>query len=603
MSATQTSIHDLESEILSMTLDTISLAISEQSIIELSTTINKASRHSGLIKEEVKVPRQSISDMVLVEENSGKIVTSQPNCYQGNPEGCQAILEDVDNGRHVMVEATHPTSDMVVMGESNGKNVTSQPKCHQGDPEHKAMQIATVSREDQEGQKKTRHQENLEILGRFLKLKQGGYEGVFFSTSIPSEEGEVEERVKKMAIRLAMVSLREWMLSGVNSLVKGDYCGAFEESSFKSVAKFILRVFDLEDIERVFSFDELAAEYKRFYDEILVPLKSDENPFRLVAERKIKFDRFPLLREPDIGCILDKYCDLKHCGLHLKDEIGFLVCLMRLGPDQYFKHCFKERCHGRFVEMARTVLLHYVPLQEDIKMHAILDYVVCSCGRTVNGFLHEAISDAVGKLTKEDPRDDKLTNEIYCKLSSITDGRSTMFLHCSFPVASFMEYGPSGRSSFRSFAREVSVLVCAADARRRFKDHRFISKDHILWAVGLTIYKEITDNLVKDSKLKNLAKEPAARHPPYSVYKLAQAIAGSRGEKPVGVEHIVVGIVYEMSEVEERMRDLAEFCRKLCVRKFFRAASRCKERNGGSSSFFLNIAAELAGDKKRKNPL
>ena len=51
----------------------------------------------------------------------------------------------------------------------------------------------------------------------------------------------------KMATTLAMVSLQEWMLTGFDGLeeeFKRDFYGAFEESSFKSVAKFILHTTD-----------------------------------------------------------------------------------------------------------------------------------------------------------------------------------------------------------------------------------------------------------------------------------------------------------------------------------------------------------------------
>lgn len=50
-----------------------------------------------------------------------------------------------------------------------------------------------------------------------------------------------------MATTLAMVSLQEWMLTGFDGLeeeFKRDFYGAFEESSFKSVAKFILHTTD-----------------------------------------------------------------------------------------------------------------------------------------------------------------------------------------------------------------------------------------------------------------------------------------------------------------------------------------------------------------------
>ncbi|XVF42059.1 hypothetical protein PTKIN_Ptkin01aG0329600 [Pterospermum kingtungense] len=257
----------------------------------------------------------------------------------------------------------------------------------------------------------TRHEENLLILEKFLKKNQGGNEGVFLSTSLPSEEREVEERVKKMATRLAMVSLREWILSGVDGLVeeiRGDCSRAFEECSFRSVAKLILHTYDLEDLERFKSKDELLKQYKKFYDENLSHLKSNENPYEFVAKGKIKFDGFPLLVEQDIGRIFRSYSCQMADG-RPKIEFSDVVPLLDFGLDDYIEHCcFKEGCHGHFVEMARTVLLKYVPLEEDIKMHSILECLVRECSCTLNGFLLEALSDTVGKLklTKEELSDD-----------------------------------------------------------------------------------------------------------------------------------------------------------------------------------------------------
>ncbi|XVF42058.1 hypothetical protein PTKIN_Ptkin01aG0329500 [Pterospermum kingtungense] len=532
--ATQNCFHHLESEILSMTVNAISLAISQLAIVqELAVTV----------KEEDKVPTQPASDMVLVEENSGKIVTRQPESHQG---------------------------DAV---------------------KHAVPKIAMISSEDRECRKMTRHEANLLILENFLQVNRGGYEGVFFSTSFPSEEREVEERVKKMATRLAMVSLREWMLSGVEGLGKqgwGD-CGAFEEKAFKRVAKLILDVYDKldkehtsnivanlitkreqntclsihwrrwviflisalcfflqEDFERFNSRDKLLSEYKKFYDENLFHLKSDENPYKLVAKGKIRFDRFPLLREQDVGYLLKNYSYQGADGTAQNEYIGS-VPLMSFGFYLFSSCCFEEGCHDRFVEMARTVLLQYINLKEDIKIHSILDCLLCRCGSTLEGLLHDVCHDFGIQVSKEHQLD-KLTWTAYRDLSRMTEERLRMLRRCSsLPAAAFVRYGPSD-TLFSSFGEEVCCLVQIADARRRFQSHRFISKYHIHWAaVRFTIYKELIDNLVEDLDMRIL-DEPA-RRPPYSVYMSARAMADCHGAKLVGVEHVVVAIAYEMCEV------------------------------------------------------
>ncbi|XVF42064.1 hypothetical protein PTKIN_Ptkin01aG0329900 [Pterospermum kingtungense] len=529
--ATQNSFHYLESEILSMTVNAISLAISQQAIVQ---------ELADAVKEEVKVPTQPVSDVVIMEENSVRIVTRQPESHQGD-----AVKQAVS----------------------------------------KAMEIAVVSSEDQKAQKMARHEENILILGKFLEVNQVGYEGVFFSTSFPSEEREVEERVKKMATRLAIVSLRKWMFSGVDGLVEkvfGD-CGAFEENSFKSVAKLMLHAYDKEDFERFNSRDKLLAEYEKFYNENLFHLKSDENPYKLVAKGKIKFDGFPLLREQDIGRLLESYSYQGANGTW-QNEFSGLVRLVSFGFYLCSPYCFQEGCHDRFVEMARTVLLQYIRLEEDVKMHSILDCLVCHCGSTIKRFLHDVCVD-VGIPVSKEHQSDKLNRTIYRDLFSIIEERHRMLRYSSVPAAAFVRYGPSG-ALHSSFAEEVSCLVQIADARRRFQSRRFISKHHILWAaVRFTIYKELISDLVKDLELRILDEVPATRRPPYSVYMSARVTADYHGANLVGVEHVVVAIVYEMRKVGRRKKDLHEFNNRKCVRVFLRAAKEYKKRSCGSYIF------------------
>ena len=71
---------------------------------------------------------------------------------------------------------------------------------------------------------------------------------VFLATSFPTDANRVEERVKKMATNLARVSLRQWMFAGLDKLEEkfsSDFYVRFEESSFKSFAKFILHMTDM----------------------------------------------------------------------------------------------------------------------------------------------------------------------------------------------------------------------------------------------------------------------------------------------------------------------------------------------------------------------
>ncbi|XVF76934.1 hypothetical protein PTKIN_Ptkin14bG0000100 [Pterospermum kingtungense] len=421
---------------------------------------------------------------------------------------------------------------------------------------HQAPKIALVLGKAQEALKKklkrmTRHEQNLLILKKFLRVipeKKGGYNGVFFATSFPSKANvrRVEKMVKKMATRLALVSLREWMLNvstylGVE-VTNSNFDEAFEEPLFKSVAQFILHTFDMEDFERFNCWHKLQLEYTKFWveNEILLNLKS-ENPYKFFAEGKINLDAFPLLTEGDLGSILR----LLVIGLGGSDNL--------------------EGCHDHFVEMARTVLLEYVPMQEDVKMYSILGR-----GCTLDAICDEALSniDRILDLTK---CDEILARSLKGFLASMTKRRYDMLNTMCHDVSYVLKDGEWG-----SFAKEVSELVHIAEVRRRFLSHRFISKHHILWAVRSTEFKDLVDRLVKDIGLRDLVEKPATC-PPYSVYICAQTTADIHGAEEVGVEHIVVATIFEMSQRRHR-KNLTEFNNIHCVKEFLDAVRDYKRK-------------------------
>ncbi|XVF41983.1 hypothetical protein PTKIN_Ptkin01aG0323900 [Pterospermum kingtungense] len=429
------------------------------------------------------------------------------------------------------------------------KFVTSQPDFHQEgevDPAlPKAIQIASVSREDDEArekglQKMTRHEENLKILKEFLKVsqeKKGGNEGVFLTTSFPSKTdvSAVEERVKKMATALARVSLREWMLTGFSYLdgleeifTRSDFLEAFQKNSFKSLAKLILRICDTEDFERFNCPDEIAEESRQFNDKILLPLKRDENPYQLVAKRKMNFDEFPLLREQDVSQLLKRYMDtyIRTAGVFAGVRV-----LENFGLAADGKICFEEGRHGRFVELARTVLLEHVPVVESIRIHSILDFLVCPCGLAVDEFVQEAVSDAVWnpeleKLLTNDQLNCLADPIAFCFIGLVLKKREVLMSLSGNAIWILVRL----RRPSCYFATEVYHLVKIADGLRRFQDHHFINTHHILWAIRLTGLKDLVDKLVKSVGLRNVVEEPA-KCPSYFVYKSAQATAEYHGSK------------------------------------------------------------------------
>ncbi|XP_022719762.1 uncharacterized protein LOC111277620 [Durio zibethinus] len=183
------------------------------------------------------------------------------------------------------------------------------------------FEIESCQELKRDSKKMSRHEENRLIIKKILKVrkeKEDNNQGVFFATSfwLSNDVNCVEERVKQMAIILAVVTLRQWMLNGWKDLESLAKCAkkfhiynALQDSMFKSLAKFIQSIFDTEDLERLNFYDRIVSENKNFYHEKLLPLppKDCDDPVKLIAEGKITLDGFPLLTEYDMGFLIQEY--------------------------------------------------------------------------------------------------------------------------------------------------------------------------------------------------------------------------------------------------------------------------------------------------------
>ncbi|XVF81912.1 hypothetical protein PTKIN_Ptkin16aG0000600 [Pterospermum kingtungense] len=500
-------------------------------------------------ENKVDIVEEGTSDS-LKEQGTKLKREGQPGSHEGLPK--YNTLQE-EEGTKIKSQGQHKNPPYSHKGLHKGSGVESvkNPLYSLQAPKIALVPIKAQKALEKKLKKMTRHEQN------FLILK------VFFATSFPSkaEVRGVEKIVKNMATRLALVSLREWMLNvstylGVK-VTDSNFDEAFEEPLFKSVAQFILHTFDMEDFERFNCWDKLQTVYTKFLNEILSNLKS-ENPYKFVAEGKINLDGLPSLREQDVGCILESLVSV----LGASDAV---VGLMDFGwpYDVFF---FKEGCHDRFVEMARTVLLQYVPMEEDIKMYSILGR-----GCTLDAIRDEAVSN-IDRILELGKCDEILAQCFKDFLASMIKRRYDILKCFCYDVTNVLRHGKLG-----SFAKEVFELVDIAEVRRRFLSHRFISKHHIFWAVRLTEFKDFVDRLVEDIGLKCLVEKPAIR-PPYSVYISAQTTADIHGDKVVGVEHIVVATIFEMSHRRLR-KNLNEFNNIHCVKEFVDAVRDYKKKH------------------------
>ncbi|XVF06126.1 hypothetical protein REPUB_Repub06bG0020800 [Reevesia pubescens] len=448
--------------------------------------------------------------------------------------------------------------------------------------------------------KMSRHEENLLILKKFLKVrkeKEDNNEGIFFSTSFPSRNdvNGVEKRVKQMAKTLAMVTLREWMFDwkDLESLAKCEnkshIYDALPDSVFKSLAKFLLSIFDTEDFERHNFFDKINAENKKFYRERLLDLEGDDNPIILIAEGKISFDGFPSLTEFDIGWLMQRYS----ADLAVIKNSDVAAEFMSFGLDEIEVSCFKKRCRKHHVEMARTVMLQYAPLKEEIKMHILIENIFGQCYCTLDALSWEALCD-IGildmkmHLASADLEDalEEVARRIELSVFGTSRCRCISFKDVSFIATYTLRYGPFG-----SFSYDVIDLIKIAEGRRRYEGHRYINKHHILWAVRLTEVKDFVGKLINGIGLQNFIEEPAT-YPPYNIYMAARSIANIFGDEFVCIEHLVAAIVFEMNQrklngkVDVYSPLVAhgsawiEFESKKCVQAFFKALRRPKWKSG-----------------------
>ncbi|XP_022719765.1 uncharacterized protein LOC111277623 [Durio zibethinus] len=375
---------------------------------------------------------------------------------------------------------------------------------------------------------------------------------------------------------------------------KSHIYNALQDSVFKSLAKFILSIFDTEDLERFNFYNRIVSENKKFYREKLLPLPLEDcdDPAKLIAEGKITLDGFPLLTEYDMGFLIEEY--KSNFIAHIRKWTPAVVVeFMNFVTDEIEGCCFKKGRHKRYLEMARTVMLQFAPLKEEIKMHTIMENGLSPCYCITDALRYEALSDIgildiKNHLTSADLEDmlEEVAWRTNCSMLSLSGGRYDSVRLLYVGVTHALMFGPFG-----SFADEVIDLVKIAEARRRYEGHRYISRHHILWAVGLTGVKGFVEKLINGLGLQNLVEEPAA-YPPYNIYMSARTIANILGDEIVGVEHLVVAIAFEVNQRSLNGKgDVSpplvadgsawnKFGSKKCVQEFLNAVKRYKKKAG-----------------------
>ncbi|XP_028097287.1 uncharacterized protein LOC114297121 isoform X2 [Camellia sinensis] len=116
------------------------------------------------------------------------------------------------------------------------------------------------------------------------------------SWSGPISEEQYIKIGKAIAV-LAHGAMCYVMFCSFKELIKDKDYNTVGESVFKSIVKFVLSVFDMEDFEKIFDQSVVEDEYSKLC-EILDSCKCD--PLVAIAEGKVKVDQFSTLREHDL---------------------------------------------------------------------------------------------------------------------------------------------------------------------------------------------------------------------------------------------------------------------------------------------------------------
>ncbi|GMP87989.1 hypothetical protein CsSME_00040143 [Camellia sinensis var. sinensis] len=155
----------------------------------------------------------------------------------------------------------------------------------------KVLTLEPYENETHFGKSNARH--TLELEGSGLVTRKVVQDASWFG---PIKEEQYTKIGKAIAV-LAHGAMCYVMFCSFKELIKDEDYNTVGESVFKSIVKFVLSVFDMEDFEKIFDQSVVEDEYSKLC-EILDSCKCD--PLVAIAEGKVKVDQFSTLREHDL---------------------------------------------------------------------------------------------------------------------------------------------------------------------------------------------------------------------------------------------------------------------------------------------------------------
>ncbi|GMP99454.1 hypothetical protein CsSME_00046921 [Camellia sinensis var. sinensis] len=302
--------------------------------------------------------------------------------------------------------------------------------------------------------------------------------------------GEVEKIVEAVVA----LTLRGMLLLPWDTLE--ELPNTVRDSVFGTIAKFVLSIFDVDDFERIYNERKKKKKCAALYSSNQPHFESDDGPLKAFAVGGMDVKAFSILREHDVGEMLQQY----QRYLSLLKDLGypFKVFLWDFDLSEAKLDIVSS---PRDRSLALAEMQKYVPLKEDCKMQLTLEL------RRARG--HHVID--------------------------------TLFVE-AWKCVKFEELVNLENSELLGFVRSFKGALFSLAELKISVDHRFINLKHILFGLSLSRVGETVQRILNDRPLNSLALKPV-KVPIYIIYKLSGDVASVYGDEMVRLEHLAFVIV------------------------------------------------------------
>ncbi|KAI7991971.1 hypothetical protein LOK49_LG12G00433 [Camellia lanceoleosa] len=340
--------------------------------------------------------------------------------------------------------------------------------------------------------------------------------------------GEVEKIVEAVVA----LTLRGMLLLPWDTLEKLP--NTVRDSVFGTFAKFVLSIFDVDDFERLYNKRKKNKKCAALYSSNQPHFESDDGPLKAFAVGGMDVKAFSILREHDVGEMLQQY----QRYLSLLKDLGypFKVFLWDFDLSEAKLDIVSS---PRDRSLASAEMHKYVPLKEDCKMQLTLELRRARGHHVLDTLFVEA-----WKCVKFEELVNLENYELFCFVRSF---KGALFSLAEIKLSVLQRFQeavtfPLSCGVFGLFADEVIEVIQTADHERRMRDHRFINLKHILFGLSLSRVGETVQRILNDRPLNSLALKPV-KVPIYIIYKLSGDVASVYGDEMVRLEHLAFVIV------------------------------------------------------------